>query len=122
VQEKKQVNTGQNILINIIQQALDDSKAQAITVLSVKHLTSITDSMFICTGSSGRQMKFVAESVVKAVRGAGFKVLGTEGFSNSDWMIVDCGDAVVHVMSADARAFSHLEGLWDISESNQDVL
>ena len=101
----------------VITQSIEDAKAQNIVSLNVSHLTSVTDYMIICTGSSNRHMRHLADTAMDAVAESGAEVLSTEGLDSDDWMIVDCGDAVLHVMSADARSFYHLEGLWDISES-----
>ncbi|WP_395374818.1 ribosome silencing factor [Marinicella sp. W31] len=99
---------------HIILESLEDAKAQEITVLDVSHLTSITDHMIICNGTSARHMHSMAKKVIDAIRESGFHIMTTEGFGSSDWLIVDCGDAVVHIMSKDSRGFYHLEGLWDI--------
>lgn len=100
----------------VITQALDDAKAQNIVSLKVGHLTSVTDYMIICTGSSNRHMRHLAETTIQALQDSGQQILSTEGLNSDEWMIVDCGDAVLHVMSGEAREFYHLEGLWDINE------
>ncbi|MCX7553804.1 ribosome silencing factor [Marinicella sp. S1101] len=117
MQEIKKTPKQANPISEVITQALDDAKAQNTTTLKVSHLTSVTDYMVICTGSSNRHMRHLAESAIDAVQQSGREVLSTEGLDSDEWMIVDCGDAVLHVMSADAREFYHLEGLWDISET-----
>jgi len=109
-----------NHISEVITQALDDAKAQNIVSLKVGHLTAVTDYMIICTGSSNRHMRHLADSAVQALQEVGQEILSTEGLNSDEWMIVDCGDAVLHVMSADAREFYHLEGLWDINESVEE--
>lgn len=99
---------------HIILESLEDAKAQEVTVLNVSHLTSITDHMVICNGTSARHMHTIAKRVIDAVRESGFHIMATEGFGSTDWMIVDCGDAVLHIMSKDSRGFYQLESLWDI--------
>lgn len=116
MQEIKQPPKQASHISEIITQALDDAKAQNIVSLNVGHLTSVTDYMIICTGSSNRHMRHLAETAMQALQEAGQEILSTEGLNSDDWMIVDCGDAVLHVMSAEAREFYHLEGLWDINE------
>lgn len=64
-------------------------------------------------------MRHLAESAMAAIEENGFEVLSTEGLNSDEWMIVDCGDAVLHVMNAEAREFYHLEGLWDIKEATE---
>lgn len=116
MQEIKKNTNQANQIAEIIHQAVDSAKAQKIISLPVSHLTSVTDTMIICTGSSNRHMRHLAESAIEAVHEQGGEVLGTEGMNSDEWIIVDCGDAVLHVMSAEAREFYHLEGLWDIKE------
>lgn len=104
----------------IITQAIDDAKAQNVVSLKVGHLTSVTDYMVICTGSSNRHMRHLADMAIQSIQDNGQEVLGTEGLNSDEWMIVDCGDAVLHVMSSEAREFYHLEGLWDINETVEE--
>jgi ribosome-associated protein len=125
VQEIKENPKGEkpeqtNHISAVITQALDDAKAQNIVSLKVGHLTSVTDYMIICTGSSNRHMRHLADTTIQALQDAGLEILSTEGLNSDEWMIVDCGDAVLHVMSSDAREFYHLEGLWDINETVEE--
>ena len=115
MQEIKE-NTNHTPLSETVYQAVDAAKAQNIVSLPVSHLTSVTDHMVICTGSSNRHMQHLADTAMDAVQEQGAEVLGTEGMNSDEWIIVDCGDVVLHVMSAEAREFYHLEGLWDIKE------
>lgn len=117
MQEIKENPKQTNHISAVITQAIDDAKAQNTVCLNVSHLTSVTDYMVICTGSSNRHMRHLADTAIEAVRDSGNDILSTEGLDSDEWMIVDCGDAVLHVMSADARDFYHLEGLWDINET-----
>ncbi len=114
-------NTNQSKSISeIISQAVDSAKAQNVIVLPVGHLTAVTDYMIICSGTSNRHMKHLAETAVAAIEENGGQILSTEGMNSDDWVIVDCGDAVLHVMSIEAREFYHLEGLWDIKETAEE--
>jgi ribosome-associated protein len=92
--------------------ALDDMKGQEISSISVKGLTSITDFMVIATGSSTTHVKALADSVDKAAKEAGQTVKSIEGKIAAEWVLVDLGDVVVHLMVAPMRALYNLEELW----------
>lgn len=96
----------------IVISALEDLKAQNITVLDVEGRTSVTDLMIIANGTSSRHVQAVANSVAEKVKAAGIQPLGSEGRGNSDWVLIDLGDIIVHVMTAQAREFYDLERLW----------
>ena len=91
---------------------LEDVKAQHIVVFNTEHLSPLFERVIIATGSSNRQTKSLASSVRDAVKGSGFPVLRTEGEANGEWIIVDCGAAVVHVMQPSIRTYYHLEEIW----------
>ena len=80
-------------------------------------LTTITDVMMICTGTSNRHVVSLARHVYDTVREAGHPVLGIEGLDEGEWALVDLGDVVVHVMQTQTRAFYQLEKLWDMKEA-----
>ncbi len=120
MQETKETPKQADHISAVITQALDDAKALNIVSLKVGHLTAVTDYMIICTGSSNRHMRHLAETAMQELAANGYEVLSTEGLSSDEWMIVDAGDAVLHVMSAEAREFYHLEGLWDINASTEE--
>jgi ribosome-associated protein len=92
---------------------LDDMKGIDIVTMDVRSLTAITDYMIICTGRSTRQVKALAESVALNAKEAHAAIARTEGDSESEWVLVDLGDVVVHVMLASARSFYSLEDLWE---------
>jgi len=96
-----------------IRDALDDGKAVDIRVLDVADQTVITDFMIVATGRSARQVKALVERVREAAREIGLSVLGVEGEQGAEWVLVDLGDVVVHIMQPDCRDFYQLEKLWE---------
>ena len=96
-------------------EALDDLKGKDIITLDVKSLTSVTDYMVICTGSSNRHVKSLADNVYTELKKQGLQALSVEGDAGSaEWVLVDFGDVVVHVMLEEARNFYELEKLWSV--------
>jgi ribosome-associated protein len=91
---------------------LEDVKAQNIVVFNTEHLSALFERVIIASGTSNRQTKSLASSVREAVKGAGYPVPRTEGEGNGEWIIVDCGAAVVHVMQPTIRDYYHLEEIW----------
>jgi ribosome-associated protein len=91
--------------------ALEDIKARDIELIDVTKLTSMFDFVVVATADSGRQARALAQHVHDAVKQAGSKVYGMEG-ENTDWVLVDCGDTVVHIMLPAAREHYNLEQLW----------
>lgn len=103
-------------VINLALTALDDLKAKDVTVLDVRGLTTITDTMIICSGTSTRHVKSIAQAVVEKCKDNGHRPMGIEGLDDSEWVLVDLGEVVVHAMQVQARAFYQLEKLWDMKE------
>jgi ribosome-associated protein len=92
--------------------ALEDVKAQEIQVFDTEHLSSLFERVIIASGTSNRQTKALAASVRDKVRNAGFGKPRIEGEDNGEWIIVDCGAAVVHVMQPTIRTYYNLEEIW----------
>lgn len=111
---KKTAKTGAKLepLAQLALEALEDVKGQDILVLDVQPLTTVTDTMIICTGTSNRHVKSLAQSVAEKAKHSGHQPLGIEGQDQGEWVLVDLGGVVVHVMQAQARAFYQLEKLW----------
>jgi ribosome-associated protein len=91
---------------------LEDVKAQNIAVFNTEHLSSMFERVIIASGTSNRQTKALASSVRESVKGRGMQVLSTEGEDNGEWIIVDCGAAVAHIMQPSIREYYHLEEIW----------
>ena len=91
---------------------LEDVKAQHIRVFNTEHLSPLFERVVVASGTSNRQTKALAASVRDSVKDAGFAVLRTEGEDNGEWIIVDCGAAVVHIMQPTIREYYHLEEIW----------
>jgi len=91
---------------------LEDVKAQDIQVFDTEHLSPLFERVIVASGTSNRQTKALAASVRDAVRDAGFGKPRTEGEDNGEWIIVDCGAAVAHIMQPAIRQYYHLEEIW----------
>ncbi len=91
---------------------LEDVKAQDIVVFDTEHLSALFERVIVASGTSNRQTKALAASVRDAVKSVGFPPPRVEGETNGEWIIVDCGAAVVHIMQPNFRQYYHLEELW----------
>ncbi|MCC7079877.1 MAG: ribosome silencing factor [Burkholderiales bacterium] len=92
--------------------ALDDIKARDVVVLNVVKLTSIFDRVIIASGDSTRQVKSLADNVQVKLKALGAKVNGVEGAQNAEWILIDLGAVIVHIMLPAVRAHYNLEELW----------
>lgn len=92
--------------------ALEDIKAFDIVSLDVRKITSIADFMVIASASSSRQAKALANNVQEKLKQSKIDVVGIEGESEGDWVLVDLGDIIVHIMTPTTRAYYNLEELW----------
>ncbi len=101
-------------LTSLIIDALEDVKGQNIVTLDVQRLTDVMDTLIVASGTSSRQVNALAENVVERGKKAGFQPLGVEGKDSAEWVLVDFGDVIVHIMTPATRAFYELEKLWSI--------
>ena len=108
IEGKKDVQKLQRAIID----GLEDVKAQNIQVFDTEHITSLFERVIVASGTSNRQTKALAASVRDAVRNAGFAKPRIEGEENGEWIIVDCGAAVAHIMQPTIRQYYNLEELW----------
>ncbi|MES2624883.1 MAG: ribosome silencing factor [Pseudomonadota bacterium] len=95
--------------------ALEDIKGQQIVVLDIKKISSFADYMIVVTGTSNRHVRSMADEVSKRCKDAGAEVKGMEGQLQSEWILLDLGDVIVHVMQAATRKLYDLESLWNMS-------
>ncbi|MBX2809866.1 MAG: ribosome silencing factor [Cellvibrionaceae bacterium] len=92
--------------------ALEDLKAQEITTLDVAALTDVMDTLIIASGTSSRHVKALANTIIEELKKQAIKPIGVEGMEMAEWVLVDYGDTVVHIMLPQTRQFYDLETLW----------
>jgi len=100
-------------LKKLVIKTLEDMKARDIKIMDVAEISGFTDYMVLCTGNSNRQVKAIADSVALNAKRQGHPANGTEGHGAAEWVLIDLGDIIVHVMQQNARDFYQLEKLWD---------
>lgn len=101
-------------LLALVTNVLDERKAENVVTIDVMGKTSFTDYMVIATGTSARHIKALCGYVSQALKEKGVLPLGTEGEQGSEWVLVDLGDVILHVMTAQTREFYQLEKLWTV--------
>jgi ribosome-associated protein len=106
-------------LKSVVVDALADMKALEVKVLDVRGLTDIADFMVIASGTSDRHVRSVAQRVVEKTKEAGFRPHGVEGQQDSDWVLIDLSEMIVHVMLPRVREFYGLEKLWDMAATKR---
>jgi len=106
--------------VDDIVSALNDMKALNIEIMDVEKLTDVTDRLVIATGTSRRHVKACASNVRDELKAKGHAIIGTEGEEDADWVLVDLGSVVVHVMLRETREFYDIESLWrDLPRGDQ---
>ncbi|ASG67780.1 ribosomal silencing factor RsfS [Francisella halioticida] len=104
--------------LHIVTEALDDLKGLDIQAIDVEHLTDIMDKIVICTASSTTHAKALSKHLEQELKSNKVSILGIEGDNKSDWILVDIGDVVAHIMLEETRNLYALEKLWDIQRTN----
>lgn len=106
-------------IVELIREALEDLKVIDLQVLDVDHLTTITDHMIIASGRSNRHVKSMADEVQRKAKEHGVQVIGAEGETEGEWVLIDLAYVVVHLMLPRVRDFYKLEKLWSVSDGEK---
>ncbi|MHA3049647.1 ribosome silencing factor [Acinetobacter sp. ANC 4641] len=104
--------------LKVVQNALQDVKAKDIIELDVSRISNVADAIVIASGTSTRHVKALADNVAEEARKAGFRPIGIEGERDAEWILIDLGYVVVHVMLPTARKFYDLESLWRVPDAS----
>ncbi len=105
-----------NNIARLIIDTMESLKAQDVQTLDVRAFTTMTDYMIIASGQSDRQVKAIADKVIEAARIKKIKPLGVEGQQQAEWILIDFGDVIAHVMRPDTREYYQLEKLWSMAQ------
>ena len=119
-QKEQQDIAAEDRLLNIVIDEIDNMKGVDLLVIDVRDMTSITDRMVIASGTSTRHVKAIADAVALRAKRDGFPALGVEGSQDAEWVLIDLGDVVVHVMTPAIREFYALEKLWSVVGEKPD--
>ena len=111
-----------DVLLKAVHAALDELKARDAVEIDVRGKSSVTDYMVVASGTSTRHVKSIADEVVKFAKNCGVMPLGVEGEREAEWVLVDLGDVVVHVMLPRVREFYALERLWTVGDQPPEAL
>lgn len=101
-------------LKDLIVEALDASKAEEIEVIDLMGQTSLADYMIVASGTSSRHVAGFVDRIDEKLKGSTFDVIRTEGLPTADWVVVDCGDVIVHLFRPEVREFYAIEKMWQI--------
>ncbi len=108
-------------LKQIVIDALEDLKGREIVALDVRALTNVADCMVFCSGTSNRHVKSLADNVVVEAKKRGAHIFGVEGEDAGEWVLVDLGDVIVHVMLPETRAFYDIERMWSAPAGQRET-
>ncbi|PCI48891.1 MAG: ribosome silencing factor [Alphaproteobacteria bacterium] len=103
-----------NTLLEVIITSLEDDKAEEIIAINLKGKSSIADSMIIASGRSTRQVAAIADHLVTNIKKSGYGNSKIEGLEKSDWVLIDAGDAIIHIFRPEVRSFYNLEKMWSM--------
>lgn len=108
-------------VVDSIKTVLDEKKGQNIRVLDVIGKTSVTDYMVLVNSTSARHAKSLCDYILDNMKQQNITPLGVEGLQGSDWVLVDLGDVIVHIMTSQAEAFYQLEKLWSVERTEEII-
>ncbi len=105
-----------NNFARLITETMEDLKAEDVQTFDVRALTTMTDYMIIASGRTGRQVKAIADKLIEAAKTRQIKPLGVEGQQQAEWILIDFGDVIAHVMHPVTRDYYQLEKLWSVTD------
>ena len=108
--------------IDTVLASLDDSKAENIVSIDIQGKSSLGDYMVIASGRSHRHVAAVADHLLKALKDAGLGQVRVEGLAGADWVLIDCGDVIVHIFRPEVRHFYNLEKMWQAPDIEEETL
>lgn len=108
-------------LKRLIETTLDDDKAEEIVSIDLAGKSSLADYMIVASGRSARHLLTLAEHIAEKLRAIGYAFVSVDGKDSEDWMIVDAGDVIVHLMRPDARQVYNLEKMWGFNLKNAEL-
>ena len=115
----KKQNTKKLNLLNVVISSLEEFKAQDIVKIDLIGKTSMADSMLIASGTSSRQIRAIAENTVMAIKKSSNVNVNIEGLSQSDWVLIDAGDIIIHLFRPEVREFYNLEKMWQVDSTQE---
>jgi ribosome-associated protein len=101
-------------ILGLVEQSLDDDQAEAVSTIPLSGKSAMADYMVIATGRNPRQIAAMADHLATRLKAKGVPSVKIEGLRTCDWVLIDCGDIIVHLFRADVRAFYNLEKMWAI--------
>ena len=107
---------------DVVQNSLEDMKAVDIVSIDVRGKSSMTDYLFIASGNSSRHVKSIADDVIIKSKEKNIEIIGNEGRTSAEWVLVDLGDVIVHIMLVDTREFYQLEKLWEPEDATDKTV
>jgi len=116
----KKQNTKKSNLLNVAISSLEEFKAQDVVKINLVGKTSMADFMLIASGTSSRQIRAIAENTVTKIKKSSNVNVNIEGLSQSDWVLIDAGDIIIHLFRPEVREFYNLEKMWQV-DSTEDA-